>query len=254
MAGFKREELTVNGVKTVVHSAGKGRPVVFLHGAGTIDGYDFTVPWTEKFRVIAPYHPGFGESGDDPSFTTVHDYVMHYLELFDMLGLDSVDLVGVSLGGYLAAAFASEHGHRVRRLVLIAPAGIIDEKHPSRDLLMVPGELVPPMLVSNFEVLRAKLPEKPDLDFIGERYRESGTFARLMWEHPRDPKFMRHLHRINMPTLILWGEEDQIIPVQQAKLWRKHLPHAEVKRYKSAGHLVHLDRPETVTAIADFLS
>jgi pimeloyl-ACP methyl ester carboxylesterase len=254
MSKFKRDELSVDGVKTVMYSAGKGRPLVFLHGAGTIDGYDFAAPWAEKFRVIAPYHPGFGESGDDPTFTTVHDYVMHYLELFDALDLDTVDLVGLSLGGYLAAAFASAHGHRVRRLVLIAPAGIIDEKHPSRDLLTVPGELVPPLLVANFEMLRKKLPEKPDLDFIGERYRESASFARLMWEHPQDPKFVRHLHRIKAPTLILWGEDDRVIPVQQAKAWRKHLPHAEIKLYKGAGHLVHLDKPEAVAAIMDFLS
>jgi pimeloyl-ACP methyl ester carboxylesterase len=142
----------------------------------------------------------------------------------------------------------------VRKLALIAPAGIIDEKHPSRDLLMVPGEQVPPLLVSNFEVLKKRLPEKPDLDFIGQGYRESGTFARLFWEHPRDPKFMRYLHRIKMPTLILWGEEDKIIPAQQAKVWRKYLPHAEIKLLKGAGHLVHLDRPEAVTTIMNFLS
>ena len=69
MTKFKREELTVDGVKTVVYSAGDGEPLVFFHGAGTVDGFDFAESWTDKFRVIAPYHPGFGESGDDPTFT-----------------------------------------------------------------------------------------------------------------------------------------------------------------------------------------
>jgi pimeloyl-ACP methyl ester carboxylesterase len=98
MAKFKRDELTVDGVKTVVYSAGKGRPVVFLHGAGTIDGFDFTAPWADKFKVIAPYHPGFGESGDVPTFTSLHDYVMHYLELFDRLKIDTFDIDELSLG------------------------------------------------------------------------------------------------------------------------------------------------------------
>ncbi|HEY7549422.1 MAG TPA: alpha/beta fold hydrolase, partial [Hyphomicrobiaceae bacterium] len=130
MSRFARETHAVNGIKTVVHTAGKGDPLVFFHGAGTIDGFDFAEPWAERFRVIVPYHPGFGESGDDPTFTDLHDYVMHYLELFDALQLERFNLVGLSLGGYLAAKFASEHGHRVRKLGLIAPAGMIDPMNP----------------------------------------------------------------------------------------------------------------------------
>ena len=162
MAKLKREELTVDDVKTVVYSAGSGEPVVFFHGAGTVDGFDFLEPWADKFRVIAPYHPGFGESGDDPTFTDLHDYVMHYLELFDALKLDKVNLVGLSLGGYLAATFASQHGHRVKKLALIAPAGIIDPKYPMMDVIKIPGDQIPGLLVSNFEVLKKRLPEKPE--------------------------------------------------------------------------------------------
>ena len=254
MAKFKRDELTVDGVKTVVYSAGSGEPVVFFHGAGTVDGFDFLEPWADRFRVIAPHHPGFGESGDDPSFTDLHDYVMHYLELFDALKLDKVNLVGLSLGGWLAAMFASEHGHRISKLALIAPAGIIDPKHPMMDIIKVPGDQIPGLLVSNFEVLKKRLPEKPDINFIGERYREAGTVARLFWEHPVQPKFMRYLHRIKMPTLIVWGDEDRIIPVQQTETWRKFIPNADIQVFKGAGHLVHLERPEAIDAIARFLS
>ena len=254
MAKFTRDVHTVDGVKTVVHTAGTGDPLVFFHGAGTIDGFDFAEPWTERFRVIVPYHPGFGESGDDPTFTDLHDYVMHYLELFDLLNLERVNLVGLSLGGYLAAKFASEHGHRVKKLGLIAPAGLIDPRHPMLDIMMVPGEQVPGLLVSNFDVLKKRLPEKPDLDFMADRYREATTVTRLLWEHPGDPKFMRHLHRVTMPTLIVWGDEDKIIPVQQAEGWRKLIPNAEVKVFKGAGHLVHLEKPEAVEALAKFLS
>lgn len=254
MTAFKREEFMVDGVKTVVHSAGQGDPLVFFHGAGTVDGFAFAERWTDKHRVIVPYHPGFGESGDDPSFTSLHDYVMHYLELFDMMKLDRINLVGLSLGGYLAAKFASEHGHRIKKLALIAPAGMIDHDHPPRDILMVPGDQLVGLLVSNFDMLKPFLPEKPDMDFIGERYREAGTVARLLWEHPADPKFMRYLHRVKMPTMILWGEEDKLVPVQQAETWRKFIPHSDIKVFKGAGHLVHLDKPEAVDTIGKFLS
>lgn len=253
MAKFERETYVINGVKTVVHSAGHGEPVVFFHGAGTVDGFDFAEAWTDKYRVIVPYHPGFGESGDDPSYTHLNDYVMHYVELFDTLKLDKINLVGLSMGGQLAAMFASQHGHRVKKLALICPAGMIDPQNPMIDVLAVPGEQLVPMLVSNFEVLKKKLPEKPDLDFIGERYRESATLARLWWEHPGDPKFMRYLHRIKMPTMIVWGDEDKLIPVQQTETWRKFVPNADIKIYRGAGHLVHLEKPEAVEEIGKFL-
>jgi len=254
MSKFVREELTINGVKTVVHTAGKGEPLVLFHGAGTVDGFGFAEAWADKFRVIVPFHPGFGESGDDLTITDIHDYVMHYLELFDLLKIDTLNLVGLSMGGYLAARFASEHGHRVKKLVLIAPYGLDVPGHPTLDIIATPGEQVVPMLVSNFETLKPRLPEKPDMDFIAARYREATSFARLFWEHPTDPKFPRHLHRVKMPTLIVWGDEDKLIPVQQAQTWRKLIPNAEVAIVKGAGHLVHLDKPETVETIAKFLS
>jgi pimeloyl-ACP methyl ester carboxylesterase len=254
MTRFVREELTVDGVKTVIHTAGKGEPLVLFHGAGTVDGFDFAEPWADKFRVIVPYHPGFGESGDDPTFTDIHDYVMHYLELFDALKIDSMRIVGLSMGGYLATKFASEHGHRVNKLVLISPYGLNVPEHPTVDLIAIPGEQVVPMLVSNFDNLKKRLPQGPDPEFIGARYRESTSFARLFWEHPTDPKFPRYLHRVKMPTLIVWGDEDRVIPVQQAQEWRKLIPNSEIMIVKGAGHIVQSDKPEVVEAIARFLS
>ena len=254
MSRFVREEHIVDGVKTVMYTAGKGEPLVFFHGAGTVDGFDFAEAWTDKFQVIAPYHPGWGESGDDPTFTDLHDYVMHYLELFDVLGLEKFNLAGLSLGGYLAAKFASEHGHRIKKLALIAPAGVVDPDHPMLDIIAVPAEQVPALLVSDFEILKKRLPEKPTIDFMAARYRESTTVARLLWERPADPKFMRYLHRIRMPTLVIWGDEDKIIPVQQSQIWRRLIPNAEIMIFKGAGHLVHLERPEAVAAVAGFLS
>jgi pimeloyl-ACP methyl ester carboxylesterase len=254
MSKFVREELTIDGVKTVVHTAGKGEPLVVFHGAGTVDGFEFAEAWADRFRVIVPYHPGFGDSADDLTFTDIHDYVMHYLELFDALNVDTMNLVGLSMGGYLAAKFASEHGRRIEKLVLIAPYGLDVPDHPALDIIATPGEELVPMLVSNFDTLKKSLPVKPDMDFVAARYREATTFARLFWEHPTDPKFPRYLHRVKTPTLIVWGEEDKLIPVQHAQVWRKLIPNSEVMIVKGAGHIVHLDKPETIDAIGKFLS
>ena len=254
MSKFVREERTIDGVKTVLHVAGKGEPLVLFHGAGTVDGFDFAEAWADRFRVIVPYHPGFGESGDDPTFTDIHDYVMHYLELFDALKIDALNLVGISMGGYMAAKFASEHAHRVKKLALIAPYGLDVPDHPTLDIIATPAEQLVPMLVSNFDMLKDRLPEKPDMDFIAARYREATSFARLFWEHPTDLKFPRYLHRVTMPTLLVWGDEDRLIPVQQAQTWRKLIPNAEVVIVKGAGHIVYRDKPEAVDIIRRFLS
>ena len=61
--GFERRELDINGIRTVVYSAGSGRPVVYWHGGGTFHGINFACDWAPHFRVILPHHPGFGESG-----------------------------------------------------------------------------------------------------------------------------------------------------------------------------------------------
>ena len=252
MAEFKKDTLKINGVDTVVYSAGKGEPLLFLHGAGTFHGFEFAKPWAEKFRVIHPHHPGFGESGDDPAMDTINDYVMHYVELLDTLGIDKVHLVGFSLGGLLAVHFASQQRDRVKTLTLVAPAGMRSAEYPGLDVLATPGEQIIASLTSNFEVLKPWLPAGPDPEFMGARYRETTTVARLLWEKPLDQKFKRYLHRIKAPTLIVWGDEDKIVPYQQAELWKKALPNAKVQIFKGAGHLVLDEKPEAASAVIAF--
>jgi pimeloyl-ACP methyl ester carboxylesterase len=255
MEGFQRKSYKVNGVETVVYEGGKGKePLMFLHGGGTFHGFEFVRYWTDKFRVLHPYHPGFGESGDDPDMNELQDYVLHYADLLDQLGIDKINLVGFSLGGWLAAKFAIAYPERVKKLILVAPAGMRDKEHPTADILGEPGENLPGMLVSNFDVIKKWLPEKPDMDFIAARYRESTTFARLFWERPWDAKLPRYLHRATMPTLVLWGDEDRIVPVEQAKLWEKYLPKADTKILLGAGHCVLDEHPEAAQAVSRFIA
>ena len=103
---FVEEHHEINGIDTAVLTAGEGPPIVFFHGAGTATGFDALLPLAENARLIVPNHPGFGASADDPSIDSVHDYILHYLDLFDHLGLDEFSLVGHSLGGNMAATFA----------------------------------------------------------------------------------------------------------------------------------------------------
>src|SRR6185437_16238395 len=123
MASYSEERFDLRGIETVVQIAGEGDPLVFLHGAGTVTGFDSLLPLAERFRLIVPFHPGYGPSDDDPTVDDVHDLRRHYLDLFDALGLEEIALMGASLGGWIAANFAADHPERVRRLVLCAPVG-----------------------------------------------------------------------------------------------------------------------------------
>src|SRR3954452_17115494 len=121
MTAYREERFVINGIETVVQIAGEGEPLLFLHGAGTVTGFDALLPLAERFQLIVPFHPGFGLSADDTSIDNVHDYRRHYLDLLDELGIDELALVGQSMGGWIAATFAADHTRRVRRLVLAAP-------------------------------------------------------------------------------------------------------------------------------------
>ena len=72
MTDFQREVHNINGINVVMYVAGEGEPLLYLHGAGTFHGFEFAKQWADKFRVLVPYHPGFGESDDDPTITDMH--------------------------------------------------------------------------------------------------------------------------------------------------------------------------------------
>src|SRR5262245_61736402 len=134
MAAFSEDRLTINGIETVVLSAGEGDPLVYLHGAGTVTGFDALLPLAERFRLIVPFHPGFGPSADDTTIDDIHDYRRHYLDLFHELDVDDLALVGHSMGGWMAASLAVDHREHVRRLVLVAPFGLKVDDHPTTDI------------------------------------------------------------------------------------------------------------------------
>ena len=249
---WKTEEYTVNGNKTQVLIAGQGEPVMFWHGAGTAGGWDFLAPLTEQFKVYLPIHLGFGGSADDPGITGIQDYVMHYLDLLDLLKIGKFSAVGHSMGGWIGAQFATQHADRLKKLVLIAPAGLHDKEHPATDLFAVKPEELVPYLAEN----PAALGPPPDvtIDFIVNSYREQTSWARVAWQRNYDPKLAKWLHRITAPTLLVWGKQDKICPAAQAPVWQKLIPGSTVRIFDGAGHLVTHEKPESMRAIAEFIA
>lgn len=256
MAEFQRRKLKINGIDTVVLEAGEGPTLVYFHGAGTVTGFDFAAAWAKHFRVIVPYHPGFGPSDDDPGIDEIHDFVLHYLDLFDALELGSFKLVGQSMGGFIATRFAIEQGSRIEKLALACPIGIpVPAEHATADFLTVPAEELPGLLAADPNTVIKHLPAgAPSEEFIAERTKEATAAGRVLGGgRTFDAKLLRHLHRLTMPTLLVWGNNDRLTPAAQHRAWLKALPSARVRLFDDAGHLVLDESPAAVTAIGEFL-
>lgn len=254
--GFERTELDVNGIRTVIYSAGSGRPVMFWHGAGTFHGINFARDWAPHFRVIMPHHPGFGESAPLPDGFLLRDYHRHYLALLDRLGLEQVDLVGLSLGGWMAVEFAAAHGERLRRLVLVAPAGLPDEAHPVTNPDAIPPGEILSWLAHDVSVFDPHLPrdeaETAALQRLLEKETESRT--RIAPEGPVNPDLAGVLSRIAMPVLLAWGRNDRILPVGQTEQWLRCLPGAKLAVFDNAGHMILDESAAARRAVVEFLS
>lgn len=253
--GLKRHEYSVNGVRTVVQMGGQGRPVVYFHGAGAWHGFDFAQPWLERMKVIAPFHPGWGDSADAPELDSMSEYLLHYLDLFDQLNLGQFDLVGFSLGGWMAAEFAVAHTQRVRRLVLVAPAGLPDPQHPGPPMGSWSLEEMYSYLANDRSVLAPHLPrdaeqEARHADVIA---REMSSARRLAARGPFNPHLERWLHRATMPTLLVWSTGDRIAPAARAEKWMQCLPNAKLALFEKAGHLVLDELPQARDCVAKFL-
>ena len=253
--GFQRDEYLVDGVKTVVYSAGNGPPVVYFHGGGTFHGFEWARDWLSRFRVILPYHPGFGESADDPDITSMADYVAHYTTLFEALGLAHFGLSGASLGGRLATEFALTHAAMVRRLVLAAPAGLTAPDCPPPPYATMDPRDIPKLLVADPAFIAPFWPADADAAFMAARARERVSTARVLADgDAADRKLRRRLPRLKLPTLILWGGQDHVLLPGLAKHWAKALPGATVTMIEEGSHLLLDESPRARAIAADFLA
>ena len=250
--GFERREIDLNGVRTVYYEAGSGPTVIYFHGGGAFHGIQFARPWTKDFRVILPYHPGMGESGDGPDIGGMQHLVLQYLDFMDRLGVAKAHMVGASMGGRLAAEFAVAHSDRLTSLILSAPGGLDIPEHPPTNLgAMAPADMFA-ALTNNMAFLAPFLPPNVPAEVFGpQRAREGAMAGRLMMS----PTALDHwLHRITVPTLVVWGDKDGVLPPGRAQVWMDRLPKAATLcMLKDIGHLTFDESPEGVKVAQDFM-
>ncbi len=243
------DDVKIGDVTIKVRRAGKGMPVLFLHGAG---GYTQWLPFfhalTEHYEVIVPEHPGYGGSDDADLIRTIPDMAMFYLEFIETLGLDDIHLIGHSMGGWIAAEILVRDRSRVQSLTLIAPAGIRVLGVPSGDGFIWNAEESTRNLFHDQAYAEILLALKPSEEQVDTMLKNRFTSAKLGWK-PRwyNPDLEKWLHRIRIPSLVVWGDDDKVMPTAYADLWQKRLPDVRLFIAKECGHLPHVEQDKIVT-------
>jgi pimeloyl-ACP methyl ester carboxylesterase len=254
-----RVVVTLAGVDLELLERGHGAPLLFLHGAEAFLRTDrFLDLLAKERRLIAPSHPGFGRSALPEWLDCVDDIAHLYLELMDRLGLQKVDLIGCSLGGWIAADLASKSPERVNRLVMIGPVGVKIGR-PDRldipDVFALRQEELDRLLFHDADRSRLDVSAMSDEQLrIIVRNRE--TLALLAWEpYMHDPKLKHRLHRVDAPALFLRGASDGLVSAEYLAGYAALLPHAQCTAISAAGHTPYVEQPEQAAALVlDFLA
>jgi pimeloyl-ACP methyl ester carboxylesterase len=243
--------ITVSGVELEIEEQGQGRPLLFLHPG---EGLQPNRPWLAQLaryhRVIAPHHPGFGGSALPDWFGTVDDLAYLYLDLAAALKLEGAVLVGVCFGGWVAAEIAVRSTNRFAGLLLSAPLGIKVGGVLDRDIIDM--HAIPR---AEFMRLAWADPAKGEIDYTKLPETELAAIARgrealcvFGWKpYMHNPRLKRWLHRIDIPTHLLWGEQDGIVSLAYAEAWKAEIRGATLETIPAAGHYPHWEQPEAFT-------
>jgi pimeloyl-ACP methyl ester carboxylesterase len=238
----------VSGVRIDVIERGSGQPLLFLHpGIGIAATAPVLDRLAQRTRVIAPSHPGFGGSEQPPDFNSIDDLAYFYLDLIDELGLDHAIVAGVSLGGWIAAEMAVKSCQRISHLVLANPVGIKVSDRETRDIadiFAMTEEQFAELAYFDPAAGRHDYKTMPEAEVKAVARNREAT-ARYGWSpYLHDPKLKQRLHRIRVPTLLIWGTADRILSLPYAQAYCAAIAGARFAAIERAGHFPHLEQPD----------
>jgi pimeloyl-ACP methyl ester carboxylesterase len=251
--------IAIAGTSLELVERGAGRPLLFLHaGEGLAPERLWFGLLARRYRIIAPHHPGWGNSPLIDGVGVVDDLAYLYLDLAAELGLQDAVLVGTDFGGWIAAEMMVRSTARFSRLVLVDPLGVKFSGREERDIADIHA-------MPRAEYLQCAWadPAKGDVDFtrlteseLAAVVRGREAFALYGWKpYMHNPRLKRWLHRIDRPTLLLWGAADQIVTPTYGEKWQKEIPDARLELISDAGHFPHWEQPEAfverLTAFVD---
>jgi len=250
----------------VVH-VGHGVPVLLLHGPTPVtEDLPFITALSAQAEIVGPSHPGFGRSPRSEQFDSMYDLVHLYLDVLDRLPYDQLAVLGLSFGGWLAAELACVCSHKIRRLILVDAVGIKLGARDERDITHL-FNTPPAELEARAWDDPARRPRGP-FGLGWQMHVQEMTDEELVrlargWDalclygwrpHLYNPHLRSWLHRIRVPTLVLWGAKDRIVSPEYGRAYSELIPGARFEVIARAGHHPELEQPEVVASkIAAFL-
>ena len=227
-------------------STNKPKMLVLHGGGGPITGLPFAEALARSHVLIEPVHPGFAGSSIPHHFDGMEDLVYCYLDLLDALDLQDVIVLGTSMGGWLAAEIAVRNAQRIRQLVLVDAVGVKVGGRDDRDIVDVFASSSAQLLECMWHD-PAKAPdltqmEEPQLQIMAANRTALSLYT---WDpYMHNPKLPGRLHRIQCPTLFLWGESDRLVSVDYGRAYSKMIAGAIFQAIPAAGHMPYIEQPE----------
>jgi pimeloyl-ACP methyl ester carboxylesterase len=250
MAGWSEQNLELGDVRLRVLRGGAGRPVLVLHhDIGTLDRLPFYDALAEKFDVIVPRHPGFGVEERPQWMRHPRDIAALYQWLLADLGVERASLVGLGFGGWVAAEMAALAPRDFHRLVLVGAMGV---KPPE-------GFIFDQAIVSYIDYARAGFHNQ---DAFAKNYGEVSTDQLVAWDLCREmcfriawkpymysPTLPHLLGGVRAPALVVWGDDDKIVPKSAGELYARSLREARFESVRASGHCVDMEQPEALARL-----
>lgn len=254
---WKTSTVTIAGSAMHLARAGQGAPVLVLHhDIGTLDRTDFYDALASRFEVLVPHHPGYGKSERPEWMRSVRDIAVCHRWLLSELGLSNASLVGLGYGGWIAAEMATMAPDDPHRLVLVGAMGV----KPSEGFIMDQA------LFNHLEYTKAgfhdsaayaaAFGEEPPTDLVVEWEICREMNFRIAWKPYMYSQTLPHLlGAVTAPSLVVWGDDDRIVPRNAGDIYMDRLPNARLETIKSCGHYVDLEKPaELARLVTDFIA
>jgi pimeloyl-ACP methyl ester carboxylesterase len=252
---------TARGARVHVVEAGRGTPLVFLHGAGGLfPDNPFLDQLAQRYHVFAPELPGYGESSGEELLEDMLDFALHGWDVVTALGLERPHLIGHSMGGMIAAEMACLAPRDLAKLVLVGAAGLWLDAHPIPDIFsFLPHEFAE-LLFHDRGAGEALLTggldlRNPDalMQFYIANTKRLSMAGKILFPIP-NRRLAKRLYRLTAPTLLVWGRSDRLIPPVYAERFQALIPQAELALIDAAGHMLPYEQPEAfVSAVTRFL-
>jgi pimeloyl-ACP methyl ester carboxylesterase len=230
--------------------------VLLLHGGGgplTVDGFAALLAGTEHAWAMTPTHPGFGGTPRPGALTTIRELAALYLALLDELDLTDVTVIGNSIGGWITAEMALLGSPRLGSIVLVDAVGIDVQDHPVVDFFALTMDQVAQLSYHDpdkFRIDPSAMPPEQQAVMAGNRAALAvygGTPSMV------DPTLRTRLHRIAVPTLVLWGASDRIVDPDYGRAYADAIPTARFQLLTATGHLPQIETPrELLSAVWQF--